>query len=220
MNEIITVTGKGKISLPPDTVQINIAVEIICDTYEETMGASAAAITEIRDALKQGAFKKEDLKTRRFRVDLEYESYKENDNYKRRFVGYKCNHDLKIEFSSNGGRLARVLYLIARCPINPELSIKYKINDMEEAKNQLLAKAVSDSKVKAEVLTNAAGVKLGKVVNINYSWGEMNIYSQPMSYNKDCFCNEVESDYESSVDIEPEDLDITDTVTVTWEITT
>ena len=130
MNEVITVTGKGKISLPPDTVQINIAVEIICDTYEETMGASAAAITEIRDALKQEGFKKEDLKTRRFKMDLEYESYKENDNYKRRFVGYKCNQNLKIEFPSSGGRLAKVLDLITRCPINPELSIKYKINDM------------------------------------------------------------------------------------------
>jgi len=32
-------------------------------------------------------------------------------------------------------------------------------------------------------------------------------------------CNEEETNYESTMDIEPEDLDITDTVTVTWEIT-
>lgn len=45
MNEIITVTGKGKISLPPDTIQINISVEIIRDTYEGTMDATADAVT-------------------------------------------------------------------------------------------------------------------------------------------------------------------------------
>ena len=32
MNEIITVTGKGKISLPPDTIIINISLETVRDT--------------------------------------------------------------------------------------------------------------------------------------------------------------------------------------------
>ena len=31
MNEIITVTGKGKISLPPDTIIINISLHFYCD---------------------------------------------------------------------------------------------------------------------------------------------------------------------------------------------
>ena len=43
MNEIITVTGKGKISLPPDTIIINISLETVRDTYEATMDASADA---------------------------------------------------------------------------------------------------------------------------------------------------------------------------------
>ena len=89
---------------------------------------------------------------------------------------------------------------------------------MESAKNQLLAKAVDDSKAKAEILTSAAGVKLGKVVNINYSWGEINIYSEPVNYDKAILCEESAYNYESSLDIEPEDLDISDTVTVSWEI--
>lgn len=218
MNEIITVTGKGKISLPPDTIIINISLETVRDTYEATMDASADAVSLLRDALKSEDFEKEDIKTKRFNVDLEYESYKERDNWKKRFIGYKCNHDLKIEFLSDSKRLAKILSLIARCLINPEFSIQYKIKDMEDAKNQLLAKAVADSKAKAEILTKAAGVKLGKVVNINYSWGEINIYSEPVNYDRAILCEESACSYESSLDIEPEDLDITDTVTVTWEI--
>ena len=75
MNEIITVTGKGKISLPPDTIIINISLETVRDTYEATMDASADAVSLLRDALKSEDFKKEDIKTKRFNVDLEYESY-------------------------------------------------------------------------------------------------------------------------------------------------
>ncbi len=218
MNECITVTGKGKISLPPDTVQIKISLEVVRDTYEDTMDGSADAVSMLRDALRTDGFEKEDIKTTRFNVDLEYESYKERDNWKRRFIGYRCNHDLKIEFPSDSKRLAKILSLIARCPINPEFSIQYKIKNMEEAKNQLLAKAVEDSKRKAEILTKAAGVSLGKVTNINYSWGEINIYSEPVRYDKEILCEDAACNYEGSLDIHPEDLDISDTVTVVWEI--
>ena len=218
MNEFITVTGKGKISLPPDTVQIKIFLEIVRDTYEGTMDGSADAVSMLRDTLGVEGFEKEDIKTTRFNVDLEYESYKERDNWKKRFIGYRCNHDLKIEFPSDSKRLAKILSLIARCPINPEFSIQYKIKDMEEAKNQLLAKAVDDSKRKAEILTKAAGVTLGKVTNINYSWGEINIYSEPVRYDKTILCEEAACSYEDSLDIHPEDLDVSDTVTVVWEI--
>lgn len=218
MNEFITVTGKGKISLPPDTVQIKISLEIVRDTYEGTMDGSTDAVSMLRDTLGVEGFEKEDIKTTRFNVDLEFESYKERDNWKKRFIGYRCNHDLKIEFPSDSKRLAKILSLIARCPINPEFSIQYKIKDMEEAKNQLLAKAVDDSKRKAEILTKAAGVTLGKVTNINYSWGEINIYSEPVRYDKTILCEEAACSYEDSLVIHPEDLDVSDTVTVVWEI--
>lgn len=218
MNESITVTGKGKVSLPPDIIQINISLEVVRDTYEETMDSSADSISILRDTLKTEGFEKEDIKTIRFNVDLEYESYKERDTWKKRFVGYRCNHDLKIEFPSDSKRLAKILSLITRCPINPEFSIQYKIKDIEDAKNQLLEKAVEDSKKKAEILTKAAGVKLGKVVNINYSWGEINIYSEPVKYDKAILFEESTCSYENSLDINPEDLDISDTVTVVWEI--
>ncbi|MEG0963114.1 MAG: SIMPL domain-containing protein, partial [Lachnospiraceae bacterium] len=82
MNEMITVTGKGKISLPPDLIQINISLEIVRDGYEETMGGSAEYISILRDTLKTEGFEKEDIKTVRFNVDLEYESYKERDTWK------------------------------------------------------------------------------------------------------------------------------------------
>jgi len=71
MNEIITVTGKGKISLPPHAIIINISLETVRDTYEATMDATTDAVSLLRDALESEDFKKEDIKTKRFNVDLE-----------------------------------------------------------------------------------------------------------------------------------------------------
>ena len=55
--------------------------------------------------------------------------------------------------------------------------MNYTIKDVEAAKNELLGKAVAESKKKAQVLTDAAGVKLGNIISIDYSWGEIDIYS-------------------------------------------
>ena len=52
-----------------------------------------------------------------------------------------------------------------------EFSIEYTVSNPEAAKNKLLGEAVKDSMSKAGVLAAAAGVTLGDIVNIDYSWG-------------------------------------------------
>ncbi len=218
MNEIITVTGKGKLRIPPDLIRVNLSLETIRETYEDTMEASAQALGMIRDVLGQEGFSREDIKTKRFYVDLEYDSYKERDVWKKRFAGYKCQHDLKLEFMADGKKLSRILALIAICPVCLEFNIQYTVSDMEQAKNKLLEKAVADSRTKAEILTRASGVKLGNIHAINYSWGEITLYSEPVSYSRESLCERSLCSMEESLDIEPEDLELTDIVTLVWEI--
>ena len=52
---------------------------------------------------------------------------------------------------------------------------------MEKCKNELLGKAIADSKEKARVLTEAADVKLCDIINIDYSWGEVDFVTRPMN---------------------------------------
>lgn len=112
-----------------------------------------------------------------------------------------------------------MLYALAHAAVKPEFRISYTIKDTEAAKNQLLGKAIVDSKEKALVLTEAAGVKLGDIITIDYSWGEITFLSEPMSRNmavlEDCECPTGGS---YDIDIEPDDIDVTDTVTVVWKI--
>ena len=69
------------------------------------------------------------------------------------------------------------------------------------------------------MLTEAAGVQLGDIVTIDYSWGEVEFISHPMekcmSLAEDC-CMASPSGYD--IDIEPDDIDMSDTVTVVWRI--
>ena len=165
-------------------------------------------------------FERADLKTLNFSVDTEYESYQDREgNYKQRFAGYRFRHVMKVKFFSDNDRLGKVLYALANCPVTPEFRISYTVKDPEAAKNLLLGKAVADAKEKAAVLTQAADVALKDIQSIDYSWGEIDFEYRPMAGNvlaEKRLAGTMAGSYD--LDLEPDDIEVSDTVTVVWEI--
>ena len=195
MMRTIKVTGKGKIAVKPDMIRLYVNKEELCHEYEDTL--------------------------RRSTEDTEYESYQDRDkSWKRRFEGYKYIHHMKIEFASDNKKLGQVLYALAHSSLKPEFSIEYTVADVEKCKNELLHKVIEDSIQKAQVLTTAANVKLGEIQAIDYSWGEIDLVTKPMNEMRLMECSECEMSAPAAydIDIEADDIDVTDTVTVVWEI--
>ena len=212
----IRVTGKGKIKVKPDMTRLTITLEGMYKDYGETIKNSAEDSDALKELMTQFGFEKSDLKTLRFNVDTEYESYREKDVYKQRFLGYKFVHVLKLEFESDNDRLGKILYALTNSDIHPEFRISYTVKDPEVSKNELLGNAVKDAKTKATVLADASGVSLKNIQNIDYSWGEINFEVEPMRKDMISRCMLSEGSYD--MDIEPDDIEVTDTVTVVWEI--
>lgn len=70
---------------------------------------------------------------------------------------------------------------------------------------------------KAEILTKASGVTLGELVSIDYNWGELHLYS-PTRYEMEADCLMEISAAPTAMDIESDDIDVSDSVTFVWEI--
>ena len=214
----IRVTGKGMLRVKPDMTRITMTLEDLCREYAETLRRSTLDTEELKDVLSEFGFERSDLKTLRFDVNTEYENYKDRQgNYKSRFSGYKCTHVMKVEFPSDNSLLGRILYALVNCPVSPEFRISYTLKDPEAAKNELLGMAVKDAKEKAKVLTDAAGVTLKDIQNIDYSWGEIDFEYRPMRGDV-VACSAPISNNSYDLDIEPDDIEAEDTVTVIYEI--
>lgn len=213
---ILRVTGKGQIKVKPDVTRITMTLNGIKKEYAKTLEFSVTDTEKLKAILKPFGFESTDVKTLRFDVDAEYESYQERNQYKRRFVGYKYEHVLKIEFDSDNKRLGKILYALAHATIQPEFRISYTVKDPEASKNLLLGKAVEDAVAKAGVLAKASGVSLREIQSIDYSWGTINFEVEPMRkmamYAEEC------AEKSFDMDIEPDDIEVSDTVTVVWEI--
>ena len=215
MGRTIRVTGKGNLSVKPDTMCLAIEASGVYSDYAKTIKKSAHQTKLLRKALEKSGLSGTDLKTTHFSIHSEYERYlDENDNYKSRFVGYKFEHETEIKFPNDNQQLGRTLYELSRCPVEVEFTIRYTVSNPEDVKNELLKKAVEDSRAKAKILAESAGVVLGEIERIDYSWGELQVVSHPLKFMAESCAPPAGRSYD--IDIEADDIDVGDTVTIEW----
>jgi uncharacterized protein YggE len=216
---IIRVTGKGQLRLRPDMTRITLTLTGIEREYGDTLRVSSEKTDVLKELFAGFGFERSDLKTLNFNVDTEYESYQEDNVWKQRFTGYRFNHILKVEFGSDNDRLGKILYALANSDVDPQFNISYTVKDTEAAKNKLLGKAVKDAQAKAGVLAGAAGKTLGDILSIDYSRGETVFESRPVNRLMAAKAmGAAEDSCSYDMNIEPDDIDVSDTVTIVWEI--
>ena len=215
----IRVTGKANLKVKPDITRITVTAEKTYPEYGEALEGSAKDTSLLGELLAKFGFERTDLKTLDFNVDTEYEGYNENGVYKQRFIGYRARHVMKVEFDSDNDRLGKILYALANCPVKPEFRISYTVKDPESAKNELLAAAVKDASEKAAVLAQAAGVKVKWIRMIDYSQKQIDFEVRPVNrIMADASAPMMAKSAGFDMDLEPEDIEVSDTVTVLWEI--
>lgn len=215
----IRVSGKGKLSLKPDLIELTLRTSGTYKEYSDTIRRSAEQTRILKETLKSAGLDSNDLKTTSFDIDTAYESYKDYEgNSKSKFVGYEFIHRTYIKFANDNELLGKVLYSLSRCPIKVKFDIDYTISDREGAKDQLLKNAIADATHKAKVLAESADVNLGEIVDINYSWGEIRFSSSPINtFALESKMMAMPTD-SYDINIEADDIDLADTVTVVWEI--
>lgn len=113
--------------------------------------------------------------------------------------------------------IEQILCSISNCFAKPEISISFTVKDPLAVNEELLKSATINAREKARILCEASEVKIGNLISINYDWGELNIVSQT-DYMIDEKCMAATSKKLSGIDIEPDDIDLSDTATFVWEI--
>lgn len=212
----ITVKGIGAVSVKPDLIVLRLSMETAEYEYDAAMKAAAEKIDFLNKALEAAGFEKKSAKTADFRVRADYDRLNDGKgNYTSVFMGYKCRHELKIEFDFDTKRLAKALSEISKCIAKPEISIDFTVKDSSAVGGELLKAAVKNAREKAEILCAASGAKLGELLSIDYNWGELHLYSAT-DYDVEDKCMMLSA--ADDMDIEPEEIKARDTATFAWEI--
>ena len=215
----IRVTGTGKVSIKPDITIIILEFSHVLPTYEEALKASAVDVSVVKDAIAKAGVDRDSLKTTNFTVDTHYESYRdEKGNYKSRFDGYEYHQSLRFKFDIDNKLLGKVLYQLSTVDVEPRFRIGYGIKDAEKAKNDLLGNAILDAKNKATIISNAAGVELDEIIDINYSWVDVEFNTRCYDLQPEVMMCKSAPDSSFDIDIEPDDIEKSDNVTLVFKI--
>lgn len=215
MERTIRITGKGKISITPDQAIFSLNQSQVKKEYEEANEEAAVAKNELDGVLRSIGIDIKNLKTESFSIDSEYTSYQSNDEWKRKLVGYRYRHQMKLELDLDHELIGEFLKELSKMKYQTDIEMNYSLKNSEDAKNALIYKAVKDSRIKAKVLAEALSVELGEVVNIDYSWMHVDITSRRYSAIE---CDVMMAPGYAKMSMEPDDIELEDSVTVIWTI--
>ena len=214
----IHIKGVGHAEQAPDQVVLSLTLTAQNKEYSAAMKIGSQQIEMLRESIVSAGFKAGDLKTINFNVRSVYENeeYKDGNvkRYRQVFIGFECRHDLKLTFDFTNDKLNKAIDTIANCLSQPKISIAFTIKDMDAFNDEILKAAARDARRKAKILCSASKVKLGRLLDINYSWSELTVQREQIL----CAEHATAPEAKSSFDFQPEEIKASDTVEFLWEI--
>ena len=231
----LTVKGTGNLEIRPDQVEILLTIEAKDKDYEKSVEKTEESVEDLTDALIEIGFDKTSLKTSNWQCEQVFNNVqttkkvkgKEVTEWQDVFDCYKTTHKLKLVFGIEEKALPVVIGAIAGCESVPEFEVKFTIKDKTAAAGSLLAEATKNAKMKAQIIADAAEIKLGAPVTVQYDWNEYHFYSDThyspvttrnMRAGGQAYCQTQNFLRSYNHSIEPENIRLRDTVTITWEI--
>jgi hypothetical protein len=163
----ITVTGDGRVALPPDTAVIDLGAEAraarLADATAEVDRMMRAVLTRIKALGVADA----DIRTTSYAIDPVAEPRQTGDPGVR-VVGYRVSNLVQLRTRDVGG-VGRLVDAAVAAGANVVRNLQFTIDDSAGAEATARARAMQDAAVKARQVAAAAGVSLGRLLSVSES---------------------------------------------------
>ncbi|MDH4036965.1 MAG: SIMPL domain-containing protein [Candidatus Krumholzibacteria bacterium] len=209
----ISVRGVGNVSVPPDRTVVSFDISTMDMDYSRSASDLNERVATLRAGLKKSGIKPEDLKTTSFSIDPHHEWRGKDENRRQVFLGWVTRHRMKIELPIDRELLNKAFAAIASDEVKSSIEISFDVSDRDALRTKILEEATRVACRNAETMATAAGCKLGRALKIEYGWSELRI--SPLRYERNLMMS-LEAD--ATPDIEPDDIDASDSVTILFEL--
>lgn len=215
----ISIQGKGSIHVVPDVTRITISINHHGKTYKEVYAKGKENSEWIRKILEFNKKPGNLAKSLYFDVS-EHTINVYDDEGSGEIVdvvkdGFDLSQRVKIDLPIDNVLVNNIVRGVGKFIPNAQVSIGFTVQDLRPYQLKMLKRAVSDAKEKAEIMAEAAGSKLGKVLEIDYNFSHIDTYSQARNIHS---TEEAKESTADALDITPDDMVISDRVDVVFEL--
>ena len=159
----LSVTGTGEARIAPDMAVVQLGVTTRADSASEAMRSNSTQQRAVIDALKAADIAEKDIQTSGLSLSpvMDY-----SQDRAPTVNGYEANNMVSVRVSDIA-RLGEVLDAIVDAGANQINGIAFTRNDGTDAEDDARREAVKDARHKAEILAEAAGMRLGPVLTLS-----------------------------------------------------
>lgn len=209
----ITLSAQALIYKPADELQITIGVVEQGENAEAVLAANNIKMQAVIANLEAMGLSKDDYQTGRFNIHPTYTPYPKDPppNWKQSINGYEVTNSILIK-TDKISLAGKMIDAASRAGANTIENIHFTLHDARSYWHEAISKATANAINDANVIAQAAGVKLGRLLSISLDSANTinpranNIYLAKSMGN------------ESLPPIEAGDVSITANVSIVYEI--
>ncbi len=161
----ISVTGEGEATAPPDMATIRAGVATQAATAKEALNQNNATMQSLIALVKEHEIADKDVQTSSFNVHPIYDHSPETRKVPEA-IEYRVVNEVQVKVR-NLSTLGDVLDALVETGSNQISGVSFELDTPHEILNEARARAVHNAKSRAEVYAEAAGVEVGRVLQIS-----------------------------------------------------
>lgn len=182
----IIVTGEGESTLKPDLALLSLSVMREAATAREAMTANNDAMAAVIAAMKESGIADRDLQTAGIQIAPRYNyTNKPDGSQEAQLVAYQVTNTISVRVRDLA-KTGEVIDKSVTLGVNQGGSVSFANDNPEPAVTEARKKAVANAMEKAKTLAGAAGVSLGKVIEMS----ETSYGQQPMPIEAKAFARD------------------------------
>jgi uncharacterized protein YggE len=161
----LTADGVGMVFAQPDTVIITIGVTTRGDTPAAALDANSTDMQSVIDAILGAGVDEADVTTSGFSISPVY-SNQRDEQQPQRITGYTVSNQVTVrirDIATSGD----VLNQVVAAGANQINGIRFDIAEPQPLQDEAMAAAIADAQRKAELMAEAAGVQLVRVLTVS-----------------------------------------------------
>lgn len=167
--DMFTVSGEGKVTVVPDTAIVSLGINLTKPTVSQAQTEANKVMTGITQAVKDSGVGEADIKTTSYSINPEFDYRSGPPN---RVSAYRVFVEINVKVRD----LEKINDVIDRSTAagaNSVGGIQLTVDEdrQKDLLHQAREEAVKEAKAKAESLAQAAGLTLGRIVNVQETSG-------------------------------------------------
>lgn len=173
----LSVTGEGRVDAAPDMASFSIGVTTDAKEAAAAMASVSARVEALLAGLTEAGIEGRDLQTGGLSLSPQWAGVPGSDGRRSHIVGYQATNTVNVrvrELAGLGALLDRALSDGA----NTLGGVQFGLADPAAAKDEARRRAVADARARAGLFAEAAGVRLGVLLDLSESGG----YDGPVAF--------------------------------------